>query len=283
MPKILFKKQVVEKIKENVVINSFTTNKIYHLHNSYHLGDNVFNFIFFYLIQKYIEYNGIVIFYYAKKEYLPQLKEFITSKNILLSSLEYKPSSSIELWINNDLFQYRHDRQYQPINYNKYYIIFFNNVLQKLLMNTRITRFYYYDNNLLERYNGLHVKYRNVDILVLNTIPLSGQYSYNKAQWDSYIKRLASVFKLTTTVKVDELLCTLDDNLTIKDIAALSTNVKVIIAINSGVVPGLINEITLTNVKKVYIFDNRCYYSYPNFENKNAITDISIAELKKYI
>ena len=147
MPKILFKKQVVEKIKENVVINSFTTNKIYHLHNSYHLGDNVFNFIFFYLIQKYIEYNGIVIFYYAKKEYLPQLKEFITSKNILLSSLEYKPSSSIELWINNDLFQYRHDRQHQPINYNKYYIIFFNNVLQKLLMNTRITRFYYYDNN----------------------------------------------------------------------------------------------------------------------------------------
>jgi len=283
MPKILFKKQVVEKIKENVIINSFTTNKIYHLHNSYHLGDNVFNFIFFYLIQKYVEYNGIVIFYYAKKEYLPQLKEFITSKNILLSSLEYKPSCSIELWINNDLFQYRHDMQHQPINYNKYYITFFNNVLQKLLMNTRITRFYYYDNNLIERYNGLNVKYKNVDVLVLNTIPLSGQYSYNKAQWDSYIKRLASVFKLTTTVKVDELLCTLDDNLTIKDIAALSTNVKVIIAINSGVVPGLINEITLTNVKKVYIFDNRCYYSYPNFENKNAVMDISIAELKKYI
>ena len=79
------------------------------------------------------------------------------------------------------------------------------------------------------------------------------------------------------------MLCTSDDNLTIKDIASLSTKAKVIIAVNSGVVPGLLNYFTLQNVKKFYIFDSFNYYSYPNFENKNKIYDISVDELNKYI
>jgi hypothetical protein len=75
----------------------------------------------------------------------------------------------------------------------------------------------------------------------------------------------------------------MDDNLTIKDIASLSTKAKVIIAVNSGVVPGLFNIYTLTNVKHVYIFDDRIFYSYPNFEKKENITYISVDELNKYI
>jgi saccharopine dehydrogenase-like NADP-dependent oxidoreductase len=75
----------------------------------------------------------------------------------------------------------------------------------------------------------------------------------------------------------------MDDKLTVKDIAALSTQAKVIIAVNSGVIPGLFNIYTLKNVRHFYTFDRLLFYSYPNFEDKKNITDISISELKKYI
>jgi saccharopine dehydrogenase-like NADP-dependent oxidoreductase len=119
--------------------------------------------------------------------------------------------------------------------------------------------------------------------MILNSTPFSGQYDYKKDIWDNYIINLNNHFKIITTTKVDGVLCTYDYNLTIKDIASLSTKAKVVIAINSGVMPGLLNYYTLTTVKHFYIFDNRCYYSYPNFENKKYITDISIDELTKYI
>ena len=75
----------------------------------------------------------------------------------------------------------------------------------------------------------------------------------------------------------------MDDNLTIKNIAAISTNVKVVIAINSGVVPGLLNYYTLTNIKQFYTFDDRCFYSYPNFIRKRNIRNIPFQELDKYL
>lgn len=271
-------------LKKYIYIQSFTKNKVYHLHNSYHLGDNVFNFILFYLIKDYIEANNIKIFYYAKKEYCPQLKEFICSKNICLSFLEFKPNSSIEIWINEQLFDNRHENQKMPCCYNSFYKTFFTEVLNKLSIPIDIPRLYYEDPKLISRYNEFHDKYKNFDILILNSQPLSGQYEYNKAQWNDYIIDLNTQFNILTTTKInDDILCTMDDNLTVKDIASLSTKAKVIIAVNSGVIVGLFNIYTLKNVRHVYIFDNRCFYSYPNFENKQNITDISVGELKKYI
>jgi hypothetical protein len=278
--KLLIEKTYFKLINSTQNIIKIYKNKTYHIHNSYHLGDNVFNFILFYQIKNYIEENNITIFYYAKKEYLPQLKEFICSPNIILSFLELKPSSSIELWINNGFFEYKHDRQIMPICFNTYYKIFFNNVLKKLYIPLKITKFVYEDGDLITRFNNMPNKYKNFDILILNSRPLSGQYKYDKSKWDKYIINLNNNFKILTTTKVGDLLCTIDDNLSIKDIASLSTMAKVIIAVNSGVLPGLLNFYTLTNVRHFYIFDNRCYYSYPNFENKNEITDISLDELK---
>jgi hypothetical protein len=270
------------KCRQNII--NFHKNKLYHIHNSYHLGDNVFNFILFYQIKNYIEENNITIFYYAKKDYLPQLKQFICSKNIILSSIETKPYTSIELWINNGFFEYRHDKQVVPINYNLYYKNFLNQVLRKFYIPLKVEKFFYHDYDLIQRFENISDKYKNFDILILNSQPFSGQYNYNKGEWDNYIINLKkNSFKILTTTKVQDIICTSDDKLTIKDIASLSTKAKVIIAINSGVVPGLLNIYTLQNVKHFYIFDKKSFYSYPNFENKEKITDIQIRELEKYL
>ena len=278
--------EVVKILTTNNIINTFSRNKIYHIHNSYGLGDSVFNMILFYNIKQYIERNNIRIIYYAKQDYLSQLREFNCSNNIFLNSIAKAPNFSLELWINNDFFEYTHiyaESLQKPVNYNIFYKNFFNIVLKKLNINLPIYRFLYYDDELISRYNALPIKYKNFDVLILNSTPFSGQYEYNKAIWDNYIIKLNRWFKILTTTKVHNVLCTSYYKLTIKDIASLSTKAKVVIAINSGVFPGLLNYYTLTSVKHFYIFDNRCYYSYPNFENRNCITDIRPQELSRYL
>lgn len=283
------KEIIINKLKTINYINNFNKNKIYHIHNDKGLGDNVFNMILFNIINDFINNNNIKIYYYTKYIYLTQLQEFVqNNKNIILCHLKVKPKFSIELWINNSFFEYTHIdavliTDIKMVDYNQFYKNFFNIVLKKINFNITINKLVYYDEDLLNRYNLLPEKYKHFDILLLNSTPFSGQYNYDKNEWDNYIIKLNDEFKILTTTKVDGVLCTGDDNLTIKDIASLSTKAKIVISINSGVFPGLLNYYTLTNVRHFYIFDNRCFYSYPNFENKIYINDITFEELHNYI
>ena len=77
--------------------------------------------------------------------------------------------------------------------------------------------------------------------------------------------------------------CTMNNQLTVKSIAAISTHAKIIIAINSGIVPGLLNAYTLKNVRQFYTFDRNCIFTYPNFRAMDNIYQISHDELIKII
>lgn len=261
-----------------------------HLHNIYGLGDSVFNLILFFHMKQYIEDHNITILYYAKTEYIHQLNQFINSKNVILDSLSLKPDHSIHLWIGNSFFKPITFGEYMNhgrgrVDYNGFYIAFFNHALKKINMDDFILHdIIYHDHELIERLDRISDKYKQFDILILNSQPFSGQYNYNKNRWNDHIQKMNTAFKIVTTTKVDGVLCTFDDNLSVKDIAALSTRAKIVIAINSGVVPGLLNSYTISNVKHFYIFDISCFYSYPNFTSlKNCITDITFDELKQYI
>lgn len=256
--------------------------KIINLYMDWHLGDSVFNLILFYNIKNYIEDNNIIINYYANKEYLYQLSEFIPSKNInLLENNTNISNKGIHMWIGNKDFKFNYFNSDHSI-YNLFYVKFFNLLLEHLEIPLSINNLIYYDNDLLIRYDKLNEKYKNLDILIINSIPLSGQYYYNEFEWINFIQNLNKNFKIVTTKKINNILCTLDDCLTIKNIAALSTQVKIIIAINTGVVPGLLNIYTLSNVRKFYVLDNNCTYYYQNykiFHHISHINEISENEL----
>ena len=266
---------------------------VHYLHNIYGLGDSVFNMIFFNLIEERIIADNILFCYFAKKEYIPQLMQFIRPglvNHVKLFSLDQTPEHSIHMWIENPYFGYTFGNNVicNKVSYNEFYLQFFRHVLQKLTINANIQSILYSDNDLLVRANAIPSEYKSVDILILNSNPCSGQYNnYNKDIWDKYIQHLNSnsKLKIVTTTKVEGVLCTFDQNMTIKDIAALSTQAKVVIAINSGVFPGLLNVHTMESVKQFYIFDINCYYSFPNFQYKGigCITEISINELNHHV
>ena len=260
-------------------------NTTLYFHMPKHLGDSIFCCILFYNIQNYLTDNNIIIYYYACNEYLYQIQEFIQdTNNVKLFDILHKPTNSISLWIGDNYWEqsniYRYYKNNQNCYLNDFLVHFFNCVLLHINIPITMPTFTYSSNDLLNRYNNLDAKYANVDILILNSVPCSNQYHYDKTIWDNYIVELNQIYKIVTISKVTNVLSTADDNLTIKTIAAISTHAKVIIAINSGPFVGCLNKYTLNNVLKCYIFDKDFRYSYPKFEHKMLdIRDITIEEL----
>lgn len=261
---------------------------VFHIHNNFHLGDQIFNMIFFYNIKYFLERKGIHIRYYCPPEHLHQVIEFKSSNNVHILPLSQKPPNSFHMWIENNKLKCTFQRvknKYGKVRYNFFFIRFFNYILRDIFKSfIRLKKFYYHDINLLHRYENMEDKFKNVDILFLNSQPCSGQYHYNKGEWDNYIRDLHGKYKIVTTTHVEDYIpCTMHNQLTVKNIAAISTHAKIIIAINSGVVPGLLNSFTLRNVRQFYTFDRLCIYTYPNFRAIDNIYQISHDELNRII
>lgn len=256
--------------------------KLIKLYNRFHLGDQIFNFILFYNIKNYIEENDITIHYYCNNEYHWQISEFNCSKNILIFELNpnVKLDDGLHVWIGDriyDICWYTQADAFQR-KLNLFYVAFFNEVLQKLKIPVPFKKLEYSDPDLLTRYDQVNQrcnnKYAELDFLILNSTALSGQYYRNDAQWIPLILLLNEKYRIVTTEKVPGVNCTQEDRLSIKDIAAVSTKVKKIIAVTSGVITGLFNTYTLSNVEVIYTFSYNDCFKHPKIVSKTNITDL---------
>lgn len=240
-----------------------------------HIGDCVFVMILFYNIKDYIEKNNIFINFYCLSEFHKQLNEFNVSNNIKL--LDYK-EEGLNIHPTNNHFDYNFLKNIIGISFNEFYVNFYNNLLKELNINYTLTNLSYKDEDLLVRYNNLNNKYnnelKNIDFLVINSIPFSKQIEYIETDWNNFCIKLNNKYNIITTKKIEGIKCTLDYDLTLKDIASISTNIKNIIGINTGVIVGLFNEYTLTNIDNCYYFDHNVFYSYPKFKKVNNLNDL---------
>jgi len=125
-----------------------------------------------------------------------------------------------------------------------------------------VNEFEYNDDDLINRYNTIDDKYKNIDMLIINSEPKSGQYqNYNKENWDKFIIDLSTKYKIVTTSTVNDSILSLE-NQTVKNIAAIATHIKTIIAINTGPSVVLYNTQILNNADYIYIYHNEYCYSF---------------------
>jgi hypothetical protein len=252
-----------------------------------HFGDHIFNTYYLNGIKDYIEKNNIIINYYFEKKYHDEIKNFIQSKNIIIH--DYKPIglnlAITNIFFNNNLFFYYikyFNKKY--INYDDLYINIFNEISDILKIPVKFNNFIYSNPNLLIEYNKLPDKYKNLDVLIINSIPNSQQFTVDLNKWDNYINKILNKnLKIVTTKKIKGIICTLDDNLSLFQIGALSTRAKIIIAINTGPIATIFNTYTMSYVKKIFMFDNRITFSYDIIEHLNDIDNIEIENLKKIL
>ncbi len=254
----------------------------FYLYNKYHLGDNVFNIIFFNKITPYLKKRGLKIEYFMEEGYIGQVSEFVKDVDVIqLKRLnERENKNALEAWINNREIILNHELQIK-IGFDTYYIYFFNQICGKMGIHYSIMDLKYIDNDLRDRYNLLknkYIEYGDLDILIINSEPLSGQFRYNKTEWNRFINYLNRKYRIVTTLKVhntgSNIPCTMDNNLSIKDIASLSTKVRYIISINTGPFVGCYNVDTLQNVEKIFMFVNNLYYDHPKIETYKEIEDL---------
>jgi len=258
-----------KNIKNRIKKGGDKYSKVINLVNSYQLGDQLFTIIYLINIKDYLISNNIKVNYYIHEHHIEQAKEFITFPNIeLLVLTGDRPVNTKNVWIGNknSISNFFKNVQNNKKPFNEFLVSFFSELGTKLGLPT-ISKFEYTDKDLLTRYKNFKDIYKNNDILIINARPQSGQYNYNskKGEWDEFIRAVSQKHKVVTTEKLDDIPCTRDDNLTIKDIAAISTSVKYIIGVNTGPLVGCFNSYAFKNVKKWYVFDNYLRYSYDNF------------------
>jgi len=255
--------------------------------NPFHLGDCMFCIIFFNNIIYYIEKNNIIINFSCHLQYRKQLNEFIMSPNIVLS--DFDNIDRLNLWIGNNKLPFNIFNQTPNMSLNQFLLEFYNNIIlnnQVLFGNLPILEtkiFQYTDPDLITRYNKLNEKYKDIDILIVNSDCMSGQCSNDRTYWNDIINMYNKKYKIVTTNKIENINCTLDDDLTLKDIGAISTHTKIIIAVNTGVITSFYNSYTLNNVLQVYYIDNTRYYDYIKWSKINDITDMTDIMIDKYL
>lgn len=226
--------------------------KVIEVENAHHMGDNFINFMFLTQIKDFLENKGIYIKYYCWPQYHANLHDFNPSNNISIHSLQ-KPYKKkyYELW------QGGHIGQITPIHIKKVVedqlVFMFNKFLENYKFNIKVDNWIYENIKIKDWYNNLDTNLKDIDILIVNSSPKSGQYPYDKSLWDRYIQKLNSSCKIATTEFVSNEVISLH-TYNLKDITAISINVKYIIAINTGPLLPLFNTYTLNNVKKIYIF-----------------------------
>jgi len=236
---------------------------IIHAYCDWHLGDNIINFIFFYKMKDYIEANNIIIHYYCHEQYHKNLLEFNCSNNIKIFNHN---QTGFHLWqANTQQHHYIEDTLCQLFK------DFFNLNNIPLIIDT----FEYQDNDLLKRFFNLEDKYKNLDILIINSHPHSVQYSYDKNIWDNFIVKLSNKYKVATSEKVNHEIISLHD-FSVKNIATIALNVKIIIAINTGPSVPLYNTEILNNVDVIYMFDDGNYkFKTRKIKTMQNIEDLS--------
>lgn len=263
--------------------------RIIRAYNPFHLGDNVYNMCLFFMIRDYLKENNIHIEYYFLSKYHDQVREFAPT-NGTVSIHEYTAGENYwgdeygyRMHIgNNKLPKFLFNRPNK--NFDEFYVVFYNQFLEAVDIPIRIESFEYQDEDLLTRYEKLPEKFKDLDILIVNSSPCSNQFNLDKPSWDEYIQYLVNCgFKVATTEKTENVVCTADENFTLKTIGAISTRAKIVIAINTGPLSAIFNSYALQNMRQMFVFDWGNCYAHPKIQNRRHIREISPAEIQNYI
>jgi hypothetical protein len=259
------------------------TTKVIYTKNSGHLGDCIYTMIFLKNIDNYLKDNNIHIYFYCTDDHHYQVKEFNNSSNIFVYSCSQMINGIFmyNLWIGsiyNDFNWYTYISG-DTTCYDHFFCQYYSNFLNILDIPIKIEKFIYEDDDLMRRCIQINKctndKYKNIDFLINNAEPMSGQVDYNLEEWNNFLIKLSEIYNIVTTQKVANIKCTRDDNLTAKDIAAIGLNIKNFIMIESGVVAGFYNKYITENSNITFYKLSKYDYHQCSFSNFIHIPHIS--------
>ena len=222
--------------------------RTFHFHNCFHIGDNLMNLKFFRYLSDILKARNYIIYYYYDKNYKynkeETLQSYIVPGTVYLKPLHEKPHNSIELWMGIDMNGISHGYC------EKYFHEYYKYVLRILEIDDASisTSLWIDESYLLPVYDTLDEKYKNVDILILNSVGQSGQCN-DPSPLSHLAKQLSARFKVVTAEVVDDSIACVS-HISLQHIAAISTHTKYIIGTASGTQVACLNKQSKESVKK---------------------------------
>lgn len=256
----------------------FQERREFHFTNGGHYGDNILNLKFLYNNAAILKANDIFIYYYYPVGNIGKVEELskYVDKDVVQLETGAPPPEVIELWMKNPI-----DGITAFSNFTRYYSLLYESILRRFGLDNKgiDTSLFQKEDYLLSIYEKLEEPYKNIDILVLNAEPKSGQFIYNKATFDELVRGLSKHFRIVTTTPVDSIPSTMGGGLSLQDIGAVSTHAKYIFGINSGPLIPCFNAATKASVKKWILLD-----SFPfRFDDINYIITSRLPSLQELL
>ena len=218
-------------------------------HCNHHVGDNLINMHFFSQIKNYIELNNIYINYHCHQQYHENVKLFLSSTNITI--LPHK-QIGYSLWqANENIFSGKFIEEILCDMFNAF--------LKAHQIPIVLDKFEYCDDNLL--ITSIEHSLNNIDVLVINSPPKSGQLHYDISEFNNFIIALNNRYRVAVTDTVNDDIVDVS-KYNIRQIASLAKTVKIVIAINTGPSLGLYNQEITNNVDAIYILDSTDHYHF---------------------
>lgn len=227
----------------------------FHFFNPYHYGDNILNLKFFYNHDSILRECDITIHYYYDTRYnsnTVELLRYVKPETVHLHDLSKRPADAIRLWMGdkiNDITYY---------SFETYYNMFYRrigNILGIPLVRLN-TSLWQQEDYLLELYDKLDDKYKNVDVLIINAKPFSAQCRDMSADLQYLAEFLVKKgYKVITTSPTtnSSIPATMNDGLTMQDIGAISTHCKYVVSVFTGPLNPLFNTYTRASVQKWFM------------------------------
>jgi len=225
----------------------------------FHVGDNLMNLRFFFYLSPILKERGIKINYYYDTSYkyntLHNLIQYVDPEVVTLKDWGERPSTSIRLWMGdsiNDLNYYDHIELY----HEQFYL--------KILNHLGITgnnSMWIDEPYLLNTYDQLEDKYKNIDILIINSPGRSGQYN-DTTELNNICIELNKKYNIVTTEKINDEIKTAE-HLLLREVGAISTHATYVIAVCTGPFCCCFNYYSKHYVKKWFVLSDFKFYSIP--------------------
>lgn len=199
---------------------------------------------------------------YCAEGYIEELRKFV--KNPTLTSV--RPIEELEgyaenCWINsNEFFQDNDHYEFQ-----KFLIKWFEHLSDRVSVESPIKT----EEDTLIEIPGIDLTKDFIyDILLVNSLPLSGQWDYKRGEWEQLARELSQRASVITTEQVDDLPCTRTTAPGLFEIASLAPYCRNIVGIHTSPMLACLNTEAFKRVEEWYVCDRRSIFTYgDNFIN----------------
>lgn len=242
-------------------------------HCDWHLGDHLLHLL--YLRRLAIRHPEQKFVHAAAFVYLPQLIEVVADlANISLIDLEYRPSQSEDVWKNRDDYYLGHPKFY---DFTGYYIEFFERISNILGFENPIktSADFLFDYPAIKK-----IQRSDVDFLVINSSPMSGQfdgYSSDHFNWLIGLLLERGYSLLTTAPTPYDIPCTQTQQpaLSVSAIGGASLSCKYIVGVATGPIWPTFNVWNTESVLlRVLLLDGERVFISPNTEHAETMPEL---------